>query len=90
MPRRYQPPVRRNKAKKRSSASALAQSLEPSKMEGDAATSAAAIAVAPSAHRDEGRHITRDFSYVRTEMRRIAAVSGFITGSLFLTAIFLR
>jgi hypothetical protein len=90
LPRRYQPPVRRNKAKKRSAPQTLAQPLEPPEMEGDVAAPAAVMPAAPPVPRDEGRHITRDFSYVRAEISRIAAVSGFITVSLILTAIFLR
>ncbi|MEE8369167.1 MAG: hypothetical protein V3S00_00195 [Dehalococcoidia bacterium] len=86
MPRRYQPPARRNKAKKRSPARTLA----PPEREGEVAAPAVVMPAAPPVPHDEGRHITRDFSYVRTEMWRIAAVGGFITVSLFLTAIFLR
>ena len=49
----------------------------------------AVSAAAPVPH-DDGRHVTRDYSYVRAEIWRIAAVGGFITISLILTAIFLR
>jgi hypothetical protein len=65
----------------------LAQPLEPQEV-------GAAVAVptpaAPPVPRDEGRHITRDFSYVRREIWRVVALSGFLIISLILTAIFLR
>ncbi len=49
-----------------------------------------AAVAAPPVPRDEGRHITRDFSYVRREIWRVVALSGFLIISLILTAIFLR
>ena len=54
-----------------------------------AAARTAVSTAAPVSH-GEGRHVTRDYSYVRTEIWRIAMVAGFIIVSLILTAVFLR
>lgn len=90
MPRRYRPPVRRHKTKKRSAPGILAQPPEPQEIEVAVAARVVAIPTPLPVPRDEGKHITRDFSHVRQEIRRIVVVSGFITVGLILTAIFLR
>ena len=54
-----------------------------------AAARTAVSTAAPVSH-SEGRHVTRDYSYVRTEIWRIAMAVGFIIISLVLTAVFLR
>ena len=90
MPRRYRPPVRRSKTKKRSAPEMLAQPPEPQEVGAAVAAPAVSSPAAQPVPRDEGRHITRDFSYVRREIWRVVALSGFLFVSLILTAIFLR
>jgi hypothetical protein len=48
---------------------------------------AVATAVRPAAGRERVQHLQRDFSYVRTELLRMAAVSGFLVVALIITAI---
>ncbi len=90
MPRRYRPPDRRRKPKK--------QRL-PGEMEvpsyGDAeapATSPPPVAPPIPVARDPERpsqtqHIARDYSYVVTDLRRIAIIVAFIVAGLVITAI---
>jgi len=49
-----------------------------------------AVSTALPVSHDEGRHVRRDYSYVRTEIGRIAVVSGSIVIALILTAVLLR
>jgi hypothetical protein len=53
-------------------------------------TSAVAVATeAAAAPRKEGpRHIMRDYSYVRAELTRIAALGGFLLVALIIVSIF--
>lgn len=44
-------------------------------------------ATAESSARGESRHVTRDYSYVRSEVLRIVLIAGFIIVSLVITAI---
>ena len=90
MPRRYQPPVRRRKTKKRSFRDILDEPLEPQEIEAPVAAARTAVSTAAPVSHSEGRHVTRDYSYVRTEIWRIAMAVGFIIISLVLTAVFLR
>ncbi len=90
MPRRYRQPVKRRKPKKRTTADILAEPLAPQEIAAPIAVPRAAVSSAAPASRSETRHITRDYSYVRTEIVRIALVAGFIVISLVLTALFLR
>ena len=87
---RTRSPVRRRKTKKRSGSDVLAQPLQPQEVEAAVAVPRTAVSAAAPVPHDDGRHVTRDYSYVRAEIWRIAAVGGFITISLILTAIFLR
>ncbi len=68
----------------------LAQPPEPQEVGAAVAAPAVSSPAAQPVPRDEGRHITRDFSYVRREIWRVVALSGFLFVSLILTAIFLR
>ena len=90
MPRRYRPPVKRRKPKKRSTADILAEPLASEEIAAPIAVARTAVSTAAPASRSETRHITRDYGYVRTEIVRIALVAGFIVISLVLTAVFLR
>ena len=90
MPRRYRPPVKRRKPKKRTTADILAEPLAPQEIGAPVVATRAAVSTGASASRSETRHVTRDYSYVRTEIVRIAVVAGFIIISLVLTAVFLR
>lgn len=90
MPRRYRPPVKRRKPKKRTTADILAEPLAPEEIATPRVVSRTAVSTAAPASRSETRHIARDYSYVRTEILRIALVAGFIVTSLVLTAVFLR
>jgi hypothetical protein len=51
------------------------------------ATAAVATAVRPAPGRERTQHVQRDFSYVRTELIRVAAVGTFLVVSLIITAI---
>jgi hypothetical protein len=44
----------------------------------------------PTAHAQATRHVARDYSYVLTELRRVAVVVLFIIGGLIGTAAALR
>ena len=90
MPRRYRPPVKRRKTKKQSPSDILAQPLAPEEVVAPVVAPRAAVSTASPASRSETRHVARDYSYVRGEIKRIAIVAGFIMISLVLTAIFLR
>ncbi|MBI2913245.1 MAG: hypothetical protein HYY03_04940 [Chloroflexi bacterium] len=90
MPRRYRPPVKRRKPKRRTTADILAEPPAPQEIAAPIAVARTAVSTAAPASRSETRHITRDYSYVRTEIVRIALVAGFIVTSLVLTAVFLR
>jgi hypothetical protein len=48
---------------------------------------AVATAVRPAAGRARTQHLQRDFSYVRTELIRVAAVGAFLLIALIITAI---
>jgi hypothetical protein len=52
-----------------------------------ASSAAVATAVRPAAGRERTQHMQRDFSYVRTELIRVAAVGGFLIIALIITAI---
>ncbi len=90
MPRRYRPPVKRRKTKKQSPSDILAQPLAPEEVVAPVPAPRVAVSTAAAASRSETRHVARDYSYVRGEIRRIAIVAGFIMVSLVLTAVFLR
>lgn len=90
MPRRYRPSGRRRKTKKRSAADGLAEPLEAQDVEAAAVAAQASVSSAAPVPRGEGRHVTRDYSYVGMEIRRMAIVGGFITVSLILTGVLLR
>ena len=91
MPKRYQPPVRRRKAKKARPQGLLEVAAgDDHQTEAVAAVPAVTMAAAEPAPRSEERHITRDYSYVLAEVRRVAVIAGFIVAGLILTAVFLR
>jgi len=89
LPRRYQPGVKRRRTKKARSPGPLDIPAVGSPPEA-ARAAAVSVATAESPSRAEERHITRDYSYVIAEVRRVAIVAGFIIVSLILTAVFLR
>jgi hypothetical protein len=88
LPRRYRPPDRRRKVKK-----------QPLPGQADAPSYEGAVAPLPSpppppapaavsAERStEPRHISRDYSYVVRDLRRIALIVAFIIAGLVITAI---
>ncbi len=89
MPRRYRPPDRRRKTKKQP----LSGEPEAPSYEGSVAPipsppppppAPAAIAEERS---PEPRHISRDYSYVVSDLRRIALIVAFIIAGLVITAI---
>ncbi len=82
--------MKRQKTKKRTIADILAQPLEPQDVATHAPEPRTAFSPAESVSAAGGRHVARDYSYVRTEIGRIALVAGFIIISLILTGIFLR
>ena len=90
MPRRYRPPVKRRKPKKRSTADILAEPLAPEEIAAPVVAPRTAVSTVAPASRSEIKHITRDYGYVRTEIVRIVLVAGFIVISLVLTGVFLR
>ena len=90
MPRRYQPPVKRRKTKKARAPGLLEIPADDSPPEAAAHAPGVSVTTAELPHRAEERHITRDYSYVIAEVRRVAFVAGFIIVSLILTAVFLR
>ncbi len=90
MPRRYRPPDRRRKQKKQR----LPGEMEaPSYGEAEApATSPPPVAPPIAVARDPERpsqtqHLARDYSYVVTDLRRIALIVAFIVVGLVITAI---
>ena len=91
MPRRFQPPARRRKAKRQRSSSLLEEPLVPYGIDEAPLASAPAAVAAPAepAARAEPRqqHLLRDHRYVLHEIRRIALIGGFITAGLVVTAI---
>ncbi len=90
MPRRYRPPTKRRKPKKQR----LPGETEDSSY-GDAeapAISPPPVAAPVAAPREPERpsqtqHIARDYSYVVTDLRRIALIVAFIVAGLVITAI---
>jgi len=89
LPRRFQPPARRRKAKRQRSSSLLEEPLVPYGID-EAPTASAPVAAPPApAARAEPRqqHLLRDHRYVLHEIRRIAVIGGFITAGLVVTAI---
>ncbi len=82
--------MKRQKTKKRTIADILAQPLEPQDVETRAAEPRMAPSPAEPVSAGGGRHVARDYSYVSTEVGRIALVAGFIIVSLILTGVFLR
>lgn len=90
MPRRYRPPVRRRKTKKPSVPNVPAQPSERQDIEALTVAPRTAVSTAAPVSRGEVKHVTRDYSYVRMEIRRMAIAGGIIISSLILTAVFLR
>ncbi len=90
MPKRYQPPVKRRKAKKARPPGILEIAGDDHHPEAPVAAAAVRGAAAEPAPRSEERHITRDYGYVLAEVRRVAVIAGFIVVSLILTALFLH
>ena len=90
MPRRYRPPTKRRKPKK----PRLPGETEDSSY-GDAEAPAISpppiappVAVAGEPERSsQTEHIARDYSYVITDLRRIALIVAFIVAGLVITAI---
>ncbi len=91
MPRRYRPPNRRRKTKKQplsgepeapSYEGAVAPVSSPSPPPPPPAPAAFAKERSP-----EPRHISRDYSYVVSDLRRIALVVAFIIAGLVIAAI---
>ncbi len=56
----------------------------------DAAPRPASVPTLTAVRQTETRHVTRDYSYVIGEVRRIVLLIAFIIFSLVLTAVFLR
>ncbi len=91
MPRRYRPPNRRRKIKRQP----LSGEPEAPSNEGTVAPVSPppppTISPAPAAfageRTPEPRHISRDYSYVVSDLRRIALIVAFIIAGLVITAI---
>jgi hypothetical protein len=92
LPRRYRPPIRRRK-KKQSRPNVPTTSVPPS-APGEADEEEASKPVqawpAVTAAPQTVRHIARDYSYVVSELRRIAPIIAVIIAGLILAAAFLR
>ncbi len=90
MPRRYRPPDRRRKPKKQQLPGAME---DPSYGDTEAPAAppppvAPPIPVARDPERpSQAQHIARDYSYVVTDLRRIALIVAFIVVGLVITAI---
>lgn len=88
MPRRYRPPARRRKAKKeRLQRETAAPPGGGARVPAAPPVPASTPAVAREERSSEVRHIGRDHSYVRGELRRIVLMVAFIIGGLLITAI---
>ena len=88
MPRRYRPPNRRRKIKRQP----LSGEPEAPSYEGTVAPIPSPPPPPPPAafaeeRSSEPRHISRDYSYVVGDLRRIALIAAFIITGLVITAI---
>ena len=66
----------------------LAQPPAPQEAEAFVAVPKTAISTAEPLSHGGGRHVARDYSYVRTEILRILLVAGFLMVALIITSIF--
>lgn len=88
MPRRYRPPARRRKAKKeRLQRETAAPPGEGARVPVPPLVPASTAVAAREERSSQVRHIGRDHSYVRGELRRIVLMVAFIIGGLLITAI---
>lgn len=90
MPRRYRPPAKRRKAKKLSVRDVASPLQETENTLPSPAPAAASAPTLTAIRQTEAKHVTRDYSYVIGELRRIVLLIAFIVVSLVLTAVFLR
>ena len=60
---------------------------EEDEFEEEQTPTAAATAERPAAGRERTQHLQRDFSYVRTELIRVAVVGTFLVTALVITSI---
>ena len=92
MPGRYRPTTRRHKPKKRTTISDIVAQPREAEEEREVPLPAPRLFVPgkTALSRDEGRHVTRDYSHVRAEVLRIAVLAGLIILGLVLTSIFWR
>ncbi len=88
MPKRYRPPERRRKSKK-----AVSSEETAAPTYGDVAAPAPTVRAwpaPPAASQDRSsstKHIARDHSYVKGELKLIGLLTAFITGGLLITAV---
>ncbi|OFV81547.1 MAG: hypothetical protein A2W26_08565 [Acidobacteria bacterium RBG_16_64_8] len=68
----------------------MAPPPEPPKREATITLTRTAVSTTLPVPQDEGRHVRRDYGYIRSEIQRIAIVGGFIVVALILTAVFVR
>lgn len=87
MPRRYRPPTRRRKSKQQRLPAEGAEVLPYEGIETPAPPPTTARLAVEEERAAEPRHITRDYSYVMGELRRIAIIVAFIVAGLVITAI---
>jgi len=89
LPRRYRPPAKRRKSRELSVRD-VASPLPEVETVPDSTPGAASAPTLTALRQTEVRHVTRDYSYVMGELRRIVLLVAFIVVSLMLTAVFLR
>ena len=87
MPRRYRPPTRRRKLKKRLLEETPASSYEGALAPASSPPPVAAPVAVPQERSSQPRHVARDYSYVAGDLRRIALIVAFIIAGLVITAI---